>query len=297
MERNRGMEKHNNPKSLAMLISSMIAFGTIGLFRRSIPFSSGMIACVRGLLGAGFLLCCMAGRRSKPSGRQEPAAIFRMVLSGIIIAFNWILLFEAYNYTTVSVATLCYYMQPVIVILASCLIFRERMTVRKIMYTAFAVTGMVLVTGVSENVGLQAADRKGILLGLGAAVLYASVVLINKKLEGIDTFRKTTIQLLSAGIVMIPYVALTEGFYGMQWNMKTVVLLSVVGIVHTGICYALYFGSMDGLKTQTIALFSYIDPITALILSAFFLGERMSAPGLAGAVLILGSAVCSEIWD
>ncbi len=290
------MRKQNDPRSFAMLITSMIAFGTIGLFRRSIPLSSGLIACVRGLLGAGFLMGIQAVRRKHVPARKEPAVIFWLVLSGVIIAFNWILLFEAYNYTTVSAATLCYYMQPVIVILASCLVFGERLTFRKTVYVLLAVTGMILVSGVTENAGLQGTDRKGILFGLGAAVLYSGVVLINKKLEGIETFLKTIVQLLSAGIVMIPYLAFTEGFSGIQWSTNTMVLLCVVGIFHTGISYALYFGSMDGLRTQTVALFSYIDPITALLLSAVFLGEKLSASGIAGAVLILGSAACSELF-
>ena len=208
---------------------------------------------------------------------------------------NWILLFEAYNYTTVAVATLCYYMQPTIVVLLSPVIFRERLTLRKGACAAVAVIGMVLVSGVTGGGGPQAGDPRGILFGLGAAVCYAGVVIMNKKITGVEAFQKTKIQLLSAGIVMIPYLLLTGGFSVEGVSALTVILLFTVGLVHTGIAYVLYFGSLDGLKAQSAAIFSYIDPVAALFFSALFLREPLSLSGIAGAAMIIGSAAVSEI--
>ena len=212
---------------------------------------------------------------------------------------NWMLLFEAYNYTTVPIATLCYYMEPTIVMLLSPLLFGEKLTGRKVICAAAAIIGMVLVSGVTGGGEMPAGNLRGVLLGLGAAVLYSTVVIMNKRLSGINAYRKTTIQLLSAGLVMIPYLILTGGFsIGAGkggFSAATIALLLIVGIVHTGIAYVLYFGSIDGLRAQTVALLSYIDPVSALLFAALFLGEPLSFWGIIGAVMIIGSAIAGEM--
>ena len=288
--------KANDRRSVLMLVASMLVFGTIGVFRRYIPVSSAFLAFSRGILGGLCILAFIrlrkrdAGEREKIPARALPA----LILSGALIGVNWMLLFEAYNHTTVAVATLCYYMQPTIVMLLSPLIFRERLTGKKALCAAAAVLGMVLVSGVLEN-SAGSGSLKGVLLGLGAAVFYSSVVIMNNMIRGIDACRKTVIQLLSAGLVMVPYLILTDGFSAGSFTPAAVILILVVGIVHTGIAYVLYFGSMDGLRVQTVAILSYIDPVSALLFSAVLLREPLSLLNLIGAVMIIGSAVVSEL--
>ena len=288
--------KGNDRKSVLMNVASMLIFGTIGIFRRNIPVSSTFLAFSRGMLGSLFLTLFMLLRRRKGTERLPGRTAAWLSLSGAVMGFNWILLFEAYSHTTVAVATLCYYMQPTIVILLSPIVFRERLTVKKGICAGIAIIGMVLVSGVIGG-GPQTGDATGVLLGLGAAVLYAGVVMMNKRISGVETYRKTTIQLFSAGAVMVPYMLLTGGFgIGPEgFSGQTAALLLVVGIVHTGIAYVLYFGSIEGLKAQSVAILSYIDPVSALIFSALLLKEPLSAAGVIGAVLIIGSAVVSEV--
>lgn len=280
-------------KSMLMIIASMLIFGTIGVFRRYIPVSSAFLACFRGLLG-GLCIVAFLRLKKKPFGKPAPGAAAGLITAGVMIGINWILLFEAYSYTTVAVATLCYYMEPTIVILLSPLIFRERLTVRKAVCAAAAIAGMVLVSGVIGG-SPHAGSLRGILLGLGAAAFYSGVVIINKKIRGIDALRRTTIELLSAGIVMLPYLLLTGGFGREQFTLSAVLLLIVVGVIHTGIAYTLYFSSMEGLRVQSVALLSYIDPVAALLFSAFLLREPLSVLNIIGAVMIIGSAAVSEL--
>ena len=208
---------------------------------------------------------------------------------------NWILLFEAYNYTTIATATLCYYMQPIIVILLSPLIFRERLTLKKAVCTAVALAGMFFVSGAAGEGVPQGDALRGILYGLGAAVLYASVVILNKCIRGVDPYLKTILQLGSAAVCLLPYLIVTRQFVHVEISGFSALMLFLVGLVHTGIAYTLYFGSTDGLRAQTIALFSYIDPVSALLLSMVFLHEPMTAAGVCGAVLVLGAALASEM--
>ena len=301
----------NRPGALLMLASSMLIFGTIGLFRRYIPLSSGLLAFSRGILGAVFLGLfliirrlseqrCKTGNDGDIQESRTPACelplriLFLLILSGALIGVNWILLFEAYNYTTVATATLCYYMQPTIVILLSPLFFDERLTAKKLVCAFLAVLGMFLVSGAAGE-GIPQGDAfRGILCGLGAAILYASVVIMNKCIRNIDSYLKTILQLASASVCLLPYLAVTGQLSYVKLDSFSLLMLLVVGIVHTGIAYTLYFGSTDGLRAQTIALFSYIDPVSALFISVLFLHEPMGAAGLAGAVLILGAAFAAE---
>ena len=275
-----------------MFVSSMLIFGTIGIFRRYIPLSSGFLAFARGLIGGLFLLIFVKVKRKRVFVSLDKKILIYLIVSGALIGFNWILLFEAYNYTTVSTATLCYYMQPIIVILTSPLIFREKLTVKKLLCAMGAIIGMVFVSGAS--VGQQNGSIQGILFGLGAALLYAIVVIMNKKLTSVDAFDKTIIQLLSAAIALLPYLLITGTFGGLEFGGRTMILLLIVGIVHTGIAYVLYFGSIENLKAQTIALFSYVDPVSALLFSAILLHESFTIKGLIGAIMVLGAAILSE---
>lgn len=284
-------------KAKLELIASMFIFGTIGIFVRHIPLPSSMIALVRGFVGAFFVLLFVYLKKSKPDKAAIKKNFVMLVLSGAFIGINWILLFESYNYTTVATATICYYMEPIFVILASPFLLKEKLTAKKAVCAAFALLGMVFVSGVLQT-GIPAlSEAKGILYGLGAACFYASVVLMNKKITEINAYDKTIMQLGMGAIVLSPYVMLTQDFGTATTSMTPSLwaLLLFVGLVHTGVAYALYFDSMKELKAQTLAIFSYIDPIVAIILSALLLKENMGLYGVIGAVLVLGSTFISEM--
>ncbi|MEW4414729.1 EamA family transporter [Clostridium sp. AN503] len=281
-----------------MLVGSMLMFGTIGIFRRQIPLSSSVIALARAVLGTLFLLFLMAVKGSRPSVKAVTANLPALLVSGVLIGFNWILLFEAYQYTSVAVATLCYYTAPVLVILVSPVFLKEKLTGKKLVCVAAALAGMVLVSGVAGSdvtEGVGSSEWKGILLGLGAAALYAAIMILNKKIRDIPAIDKTVVQLAAAGVVLLPYTWFTEDISAIRLTPVVGLLLVIVGVVHTGIGYAMYFGSMKALRAQTVALFSYIDPVTAILLSALFLNERMGTAQMAGAVLILCAAVAGDM--
>ena len=284
-------------KAKLELIASMFIFGTIGIFVRHIPLPSSMIALVRGFVGAFFVLLFVYLKKSKPDKAAIKKNFVMLALSGAFIGINWILLFESYHYTTVATATLCYYMQPIFVILASPFLLKEKLTVKKVACVVVALIGMVFVSGMLQT-GIPAlSEAKGILYGLGAACFYASVVLMNKKITEINAYDKTIMQLGMGAIVLSPYVMLTQDFGSAAASMTPSLwaLLLFVGLVHTGVAYALYFDSMKELKAQTLAIFSYIDPIVAIILSALLLKENMGLYGVIGAVLVLGSTFISEM--
>ena len=165
-----------------MLITSLVIFGTIGIFRRYIPLSSALIAFFRGLIGALSLLLITLLLKKEKWQRIGAKKFIGLVITGAFIGVNWILLFEAFNFTTIAKATLCYYLQPTIVLLTAPIFLKEKLTLKKILCAIAALIGMVLVSGVLRADGTQTGDFKGVLLALGAACLYAAVIILNKKI-------------------------------------------------------------------------------------------------------------------
>ena len=278
-------------KAKVRIITAMLMFGSIGLFVRWIALPSRVIALIRGIVGCVFLTGAGLAMRQPLNWKAIRKNWLMLVLSGAAIGFNWIFLFEAYRFTTVSCATLSYYFAPVFVILVSPLVLGERLTKLKLGCVAGAVLGMVLVSGVLF-MGNGENDLLGIFFGLAAAVLYASVMIFNQFMKGLSGLEMTTVQLGAAAVVLFPYTAITAfeplAEAGITVTPTAWVLLAFVGIVHTGVGYLLYFSGMKELPAQTVAVLSYIDPVTAMILSGLVLGETMTPAQMAGAVLILG---------
>lgn len=286
------MKRILDPK--LMLIISMAVFGTIGLFVRNIPVASGELALYRAILAAILIgIYLLATKQPIPFARikkELPLLLF----SGIAMAFNWILLFQAYKYTTVSVATLSYYFAPVLVTLACPILFKEKMGAKQWICFAMSTLGIVLITGIGD---LSTGNNHfvGILFGLGAACLYATVILLNKFIKTVGGIHRTFLQFIAAIIVLIPYVAMTSGVTLGSMGAKGWVFLLLVGFVHTGITYCMYFSSLKELPGQKAAILSYIDPLVAVLTSVLILGESMGFMQILGGALILGFTLWNEI--
>ncbi len=272
------------------MILSMAIFGTIGIFVELIALPSGLIASFRGIVGAVVILLVMLISGRKPDFSAIKSKWWLLVLSGAAIGFNWILLFEAYRHTGIPVATVCYYMAPLFVTALSPFVLKEKLSPKQIVCIFLALLGIVAVSGVLQG---GATKLTGVALGLGAAALYASIILMNKFMGSVPAYEKTAIQLGSAGLVVLPYALLTSG--QVTINLKSLLLLVVVGIVHTGFAYLLYFEAVKNLKGQAVAILSYIDPAAAIILSSIIFMQMPKGYELIGTVLIMCAAFFSEI--
>ena len=278
----------------AMIVIAMTVFGTLGPFVRNIAVSSGELALYRAVMAAvllaGYLSLSKQSLNLKALKRELPL----LLLSGMAMGINWILLFEAYKYTTVSVATLSYYFAPVLVTLACPILFREKMGPKQWICFAMSTLGIVLITGIGDLSG-GSNHMKGILFGLGAAVFYATVILLNKFIKGVAGIQRTFLQFLAAILILIPYVAFSGGMTLRRLDALGWVCLLIVGLVHTGITYCLYFSALKELPGQEAAILSYIDPLVAVLVSVFVLGEHMTAVQFIGGALILGFTLWNEI--
>lgn len=275
------------------LIVVMLLFGTIGIFVRTISMPSSIIALVRGIIGSIFLLLVVFVRRTGIDMSAVKRNWWKLLLSGGCIGVNWILLFEAYRFTTVATATLCYYLQPVIVVLGSALVLKEKLSIRKLLCVLVAILGMIPVSGVLESIP-TAGEVTGILLATGAALLYGINILTNKTMQGLSPFDMTIFCMITATLTLLPYTLLTEDWSAIVWEPRSLLLLLVVGIIHTGVAYALYYSALEKMKAQEVAIYGYIDPICAILLSALLLSEPLTVGIVIGAVMILGATYISE---
>ncbi|WP_302487059.1 DMT family transporter [uncultured Megamonas sp.] len=274
-------------------ITAMLVFGSIGLFVRNIEIASSQIALVRGFIGAFVLFIAMICLH-KTFNRQALIKNLRyLLIAGIAIGLNWIFLFQAYNYTTIATATLTYYLAPTFVVLLSPFVLKESLSTFKIICVVLSLLGMALVAGIFNDNQSGTNDFIGAIYGTCAALFYAIVILANKFFRNIAALDSSIAQLLLASIILLPYVIYQDN----SWSMSGFSLLSllILGVIHTGIAYLLYFSSLQTLPAQKVAIFSYLDPVTAIILSTVLLAEPMSISQWIGAILILGSLFASEL--
>lgn len=272
-------------------ITSVVLYGTIGLFLRYVSLPSELVAMCRGILGSCFIVLYLKSRHQ----RMDASAIRRnlkwLLIAGVALGLNWIFLFAAYMQTTVAIASLCNYMAPMIVILVSPLVLHEQLDRRKMPCVLAAFIGIILVSGVWNG---SAGSPSGVLMGLSAAVCFVIIVICNRKLEGISAYDRSIIQLAISAVTILPYVLIRNLGTSLEWNLRSILIILMLGVIHTGLAYCMYFSGMGSLPVQTVAILGYLEPAVSVLCSAFFLREPLSAAGWLGAALIIGAAILSE---
>lgn len=272
-------------------ITAVVLYGTIGMFLRYVSLPSEIAAMFRGIIGSAFIFAFLKIRKR----RFDRAAIRRnlgwLVLGGAALGLNWIFLFAAYVQTTVAIASLCNYMAPVIVILLSPLVLGEKPDLRKMPCVAAAILGIILVSGVwNGSVG----NPSGIVMGLLAAACFVLIVICNRKIRGVDALEKAAIQLALSAVTILPYVLVRNIGTALSVNLRSVIIVVILGLVHTGFAYCLYFSGMSTLPVSAVAILGYLEPVVSVLCSVLFLHETLGIAGWIGAVLILGAAILSE---
>ena len=283
----------NRAHGIVMMLIANGMFGTMGLAHHFITLGPATLASTRGIFGSLFVLLLMLAIRKKPDLAAIRKNFFPLLLSGAMIGINWILLYEAYDRTGVTLATLFYYTAPVFMILSSPLL-GEKLTARKLACAFVALGGMACISGIFG--GDVSGSWDGILCGLGAGLFYAAAVLVNKKLDGVGSYDRTLVQMFVAGAAVVPYALITEA-EGIAQLSDPVVLLTAVafGIVYSGIAYTAYFQGLGHLPVVIASLFGYIDPSLTIILAATVLHEAFGWTELIGVVCIIGAMIVVEL--
>ena len=268
----------------------MMLDGTIGTLTRFVSVPSSVMCCARAFIGFAVLILYLARRQGRlPDMRAMRENGMPLIIAGIMVGLNWLLIFEGFRHTTVAIASICYYTEPIILMFCAPFFFGEKLTSRKIICIAAAFAGMVLVADPFSD-SIDAAGYKGIAFSLMAAAAYAANVVATKRLRDISSVDATAAELLIAGIILLPYIFVTTEPGSIVWSMQDIVLVALLGVVYTGMGYAVYYSAVRRLRADTVAVLSYIDPVTSVLLSVAVLSEPMSLSTAAGAALILGAS-------
>lgn len=276
-------------------IISMLIFGTCGILSKFISISSGFIVFSRAFIGSIIILLYLLFRKKKIDYSSIKRNLIWLILGGASIGLNWIFLFSSYNYVSVSISSLCNYLAPALFIVVTIILFKEKISLLKIICVLVALIGIVLLSGIigsNNNV-----DYIGVILGISAAICYLMLLVFNKFIKEIDPFEKAFVELVVVAIVTAPFAFITLDYQNSIFSFNNIILLLVLGIIHTGLAYILYLGPMDILESQSIAIFSYFEPVLAVLLSFFLLNEDLSVYGWIGGGLILSSTLIYELLN
>lgn len=279
-------------KDYILFIAAMLIFGTNGVFASMLDMSGSQLVLMRTLIGSVILFIIVLLTRSKLSGEVLRREKRRLLLAGICLGANWVLLFEAYNLMNVSLATLTYYTAPVMVLVLAPFVLGEKQHGRAYVGMAIVAAGMLLAVG--TDFGEGGVTAVGLIVGLGSAVFYAALMLVNRKIEGVSGLNLTFIEIVIAAVILLPYVFATSGGVPLPTDAKGIFALLFLCTVNTGLACWMYFSSMNRLPAKAVALLGYFDPVSALIFSAVFLDERLSLVQAAGAALVLAGALVGQ---
>lgn len=279
-------------KFYLMFVAAMLIFGSNGVFASMLEMSGAQLVLLRTLIGGAVLLIIILISRSRTPKEVLLREKWHLLFAGVCLGANWALLFEAYNLMNVSLATLTYYTAPVLVLVLAPLVLKERQNGLAYLGMAVVIVGMLLVVG--TDFGEGGVSATGLIVGLGSAVFYAMLMLVNKQITGVSGLNLTFIEIVIAAVILLPYVFATSGGVPLPTDARGIFALLFLCTVNTGFACWLYFSSMNRLPAKAVALMGYFDPVSALIFSAVFLDERLSSVQLAGAILVLAGALVGQ---
>lgn len=275
-------------------ICAVLLYGTIGPILRFVNLPSEVVVLFRGVVGALFVLLFMRSKGMRPDVAAIRANLPALVGSGVMLGLNWVFLFAAYLHTTVAIASLCNYMAPIVVIALSPVLYGERLGIKKLACVVAAVTGIALVSDLPGALSGEV-NLVGVALGLAAAAAFVLIVIFNKGLHDIDAYDRVVVQLAVSACVVLPYVLFENHGIPLPTDARTWLLVALLCLVQTGLAYIFYFGAMEVLPVQELALLGYIEPVTSVVLSALVLHEPLGLAGVAGAILVITAAAASEL--
>lgn len=271
---------------------AVVLYGTIGLFLRRVTLPSELVAMCRGFIGAIFVLGYMKVRHEEVHRPALRKNLHWLIISGICLGLNWVFLFAAYMETTVAVASLCNYLAPAMVVLIAPVVLREKLNIRKLPCVLVSLMGVILVSDVLSG---EKGNQKGVLLGLLAAACFVGIVLCNRRITGISAMEKAVVQLFVSALTILPYVIIHNYGKVLGFDIHSILITLMLGVIHTGVAYCFYFSGVGTLPVQTVAVLGYLEPVISVLCSTLLLHEPLSVIGWLGAAMVILAAAVSEI--
>ncbi|WP_339958860.1 DMT family transporter [Delftia acidovorans] len=270
-----------------LMIAGGVLLGTVGVFvqeARQHPLVTVLFRCAFGALALlAWGLATGRVRELRVRGRSWPV----VVATGVLMVLNWALFFAAIPRTSIGVATIVFHIQPVWIMLFGTLVLREAVAPRQVAAMLAALLGLVLATGLlGGDAAAWGPDHvSGLLMCLAGSLCYAAVTILAKTEKVVTPFALAWWQ-CAVGTVLLLWVPLVHGW---PQAPSSWAWLAGLGVLHTGLAYAILFAGMARLTLGRIAVLQYVYPLTAIVLDWAVYGRALGAVQLAGVGLMAGA--------
>ncbi|HJJ29338.1 MAG TPA: DMT family transporter [Methanocorpusculum sp.] len=280
-------------KAALLLTLSVLITGANGILANSTGETSAQIVFLRTLIASLFMLALFLVTRHKFTFYKNPRDFALIAASGCSMGISWLFLYEAYLEIGVSLATLLYYIGPVIIMILAPVLFKEKHTPANLLGFGIVLAGVLLVNGIAVKNGVV---PFGILCGTLSAVFYACMMAFSKKITVMKGIENPMFQFIFSFLIVALYVSFTGGYgFMLAISPHDWLMFAILGIVNTGIATTLYFVTVPRVKARSLAVISYFELLSAVIFSAIFLGEILTPLQIAGTACIVGGALFAEL--
>jgi len=278
-------------KNYIKYFAALLMFGMNGIVASFIALNSYEIVLTRTMIGSLLLIFFLIITKQEIHVFDNKKHFLFLIFSGVAMGTSWMFLYEAYRQIGVSIASLAYYCGPVIIMILSPILFNEKLTWQKIVGFLGVLVGMLCVNLQAFNEGKT---TWGLFCGIMSAVMYAVMVIFNKKAERITGLENSMWQLITSFLTVAVFVIIKQGF-SINIELNSILPILILGIFNTGIGCYFYFSSIGNLPVQTVAICGYLEPLSAVVFSVIFLSESIELIQFIGAVLIVGGAAFGEL--
>lgn len=269
---------------------ALLLFGSNGVVASYISLTSYEIVFLRSLIGSILLISLFKLADNKIDLTKNKRHLLYLIISGVAMGVSWIFLYEAYQQIGVSIASLAYYCGPVIVMLLSPLLFNERFTLPKVGGFVAVLCGILLINTQAIHDGKT---PWGLFCGVMSAIMYAFMVIFNKKAHSITGMKNAMLQLIISFLTVAVFLGFRQGFI-IHVSRSDWIPILILGLLNTGIGCYLYFSSIASLPVQSVAVCGYLEPLSAIAFSALLLKEILQLIQMLGAVLVIGGSIFAE---
>ena len=274
-------------------IAALLLFGLNGIVASYITLNSYEIVFLRTLIGSILLIAIFLITKSKTQFYMYKRQLGSISVSGAAMGMSWMFLYEAYQKIGVGIASLAYYCGPIIVMALSPFIFREKLTWVKVVSFLCVLLGVFFVNGQAIGDG---GESWGLFCGMMSAIMYAAMVIFNKKAKNITGLENSMLQLFISFLTVAVFVGIKQNFI-IEISISDIIPIFILGLINTGVGCYFYFSSISYLPVQTLAICGYLEPLSAVIFSILFLKETMVPIQVVGAVFILVGAIFGELFN
>ncbi|GAB3204781.1 DMT family transporter [Marinactinospora thermotolerans] len=293
-----GISASPSRRGPALLVTAGLLWGTGGLAGSVLQDLTGIhplgTAAYRLLVGGLLATAVLAvsGRlRRVPRTR---ASLTRVATAGGLLALFQSAYFASVWLTSVGLATLVTIGSvPLFVTAVTAVLERRRPAPRLLVSVGLGVLGLALLAGFPSLSGPAWRIALGLGCALAAGALFSALTIVNRRpVAGLDPLAVTALGCLTGGLLLL----LPGLVAGMAFSPAPAPLgvLLYLGAVPTALAYLAYFGGLRSAPATVAALAAVLEPLTATLLSVALLGERLSAAGTLGAVLLMAAVVLDQ---